>query len=395
MPNQWSYEAFQKDGLIIKIKRQCLILYPDDAEKTTPSQAPQTVPRSAVKPNAPPSATLPTCNAQDSATFERKEAVRRRRFVQWETLALLPAMSPLCRQRCSCGSVWGNLSSDREEARRCWKCDPLCKRWHKYAQDTEARNSKLFGYAHGLTEEYLLSQWVRQEQRCAYSDVALSLELGHAWQASLERLDASLPYVDGNAVWILFALNTSFTGVHSTAGTSLWSRAKVELVQPLSQASVDLEALRTALVDAEWPRVRTITRPSLCPQCDAVCDESELLVQLNMGNCAGCRREFLDYLIREQSQGQLTRGELCTQLLALGGRCQLSGIPLRLTRHCAWALSLQRIDRSLPMTLANVLLIAKEFQEGQPLNWRWAHEPKRFERVFGSQARLELPMLTI
>jgi ribosomal protein L37AE/L43A len=315
----------------------------------------------------------------------------RRRYVLRELLAqVADLMPPLAGHACPCcARVWGaECATEERVSAECWECDGHRKRWRQYERSTAETNGVKFGYEGGLSAEYLQALWRWQRECCGYSDVQLSQAKGARNAASLERINPLLPYVPGNVLWILWALNTGYTGRQGTTGSSLWSRAKVELVCPLQQGVVDLDVLRASLDEVLHPQARIITRPNQCPECERLCDASELRLEGGSWTCATCRAEFVAYLC---SLGHFTPAELCTRLLEVGGRCQVSGVPVRLARNSAWSLTVQRIDTKGPLTLDNLLLVAREFNEGMPHRWRWVREPEMFRAVFGAELRTHLP----
>jgi hypothetical protein len=301
-------------------------------------------------------------------------------------------MPPLAGHACpSCARVWGaECAGKTRVSAKCWECDELCARWRKYERSTAETNGVKFGYEGGLSAQYLQALWRWQRECCGYCDLPLSHAKGARNAASLERINPLLPYIPGNVLWILWALNTAYTGDMGATGSSLWSRAKVQLVHVLQRSRVDLDALYASLDEVLQPCARTIVDPLQCAECGRACDASEVHIQGTSGTCATCRAEFVAYLC---SDGHLTPTELCARLLEVGGCCQVSGVPVRLARNSAWSLTLQRIDTKRSSTLDNVLLVAREFNEGMPHTWRWVREPELFRTVFGAELRTHLPRI--
>lgn len=59
-------------------------------------------------------------------------------------------------------------------------------------------NAKKRGYEWSVTPEYLWDIWEKQNRKCAYT----GMELSHGVDASLDRIDNSIGYVEGNIQWI-------------------------------------------------------------------------------------------------------------------------------------------------------------------------------------------------
>ncbi len=63
---------------------------------------------------------------------------------------------------------------------------------------------------HNLSIQYLMSIWDAQQGRCALSNIPLTLEVNTRninTQASLDRIDSSIGYVQGNVQFVSCALN--------------------------------------------------------------------------------------------------------------------------------------------------------------------------------------------
>jgi hypothetical protein len=78
------------------------------------------------------------------------------------------------------------------------------KKWKGYKELT---GSWLFQYRHDakkknrdwlVSPEYLWNKWLEQNGRCAYTGI----DLHHGENASLDRVDSSLGYIEGNVQWV-------------------------------------------------------------------------------------------------------------------------------------------------------------------------------------------------
>ena len=58
-----------------------------------------------------------------------------------------------------------------------------------------------------LSWEYLLGLWLKQEGKCKYSGLPLSFEANHPDTVSLDRIDSSLGYTEGNLQLVSATVN--------------------------------------------------------------------------------------------------------------------------------------------------------------------------------------------
>ncbi|QGH79428.1 hypothetical protein SEA_LIMPID_101 [Streptomyces phage Limpid] len=64
---------------------------------------------------------------------------------------------------------------------------------HQYQYDCRKK-----GRVWDLTPEYLWSEWEKQNGKCIYT----GMQLTHGVDASLDRIDSSIGYVEGNVQWV-------------------------------------------------------------------------------------------------------------------------------------------------------------------------------------------------
>jgi hypothetical protein len=97
---------------------------------------------------------------------------------------------------------------------------------------TKFRNRKGRDHEHDITLEYLIQLYIDQDGRCYYSKVPLQLE-GH-FKVSLERLDVTKGYIEGNVVLVLAMLNSI-----DRLGLTGWSREKFHQMKDAFLANED------------------------------------------------------------------------------------------------------------------------------------------------------------
>ena len=111
------------------------------------------------------------------------------------------------------------------------------------------QRSKIKGLGFNLDIDFILDLVLRQEGRCAYSDVQMQMLLPHSdWRMSLERVDNTAGYVRDNCVLIAAEFNSteklSTRALMSAAsGSSKWSLEKVQNFTSERHLNVDLQGL--------------------------------------------------------------------------------------------------------------------------------------------------------
>ncbi len=90
--------------------------------------------------------------------------------------------------------------------------------------NTAARNGRGRELEFDIDLEFLKEQYIRQQGRCYYSDMVMSIggERRRDWMVSLERLDPKIGYIKSNTVIIGHEFNSTYVN---------WSREKVEIVR--------------------------------------------------------------------------------------------------------------------------------------------------------------------
>lgn len=73
--------------------------------------------------------------------------------------------------------------------------------------DARGRCKKLSKVAPTITPEYLYELFLNQDRKCALTGADLSLEKDHALCLSLDQIDPSKGYVEGNVQWLAWCVN--------------------------------------------------------------------------------------------------------------------------------------------------------------------------------------------
>ncbi|CAE7607189.1 unnamed protein product [Symbiodinium sp. CCMP2456] len=230
----------------------------------------------------------------------------------------------------------------------------------RLAFSSKAR-SVIKNISHCLDLDDLLDMLLEQEGRCAYSGVALELmrPCTH-WRMSLERRDNSEGYVRDNCVFVAGEFNSSdfsrCRGVREqdVSGTAQWSAHKVASVSNLGGFRVDAQRLHADVSLAlECPRLSCAQGRQEYTRAynRTLRGRAKILVSSASKRCAQVGHVC-----------EMGYGDILQMLLAQGGRCFYSGVPLRYDQpHVDWQMSLERLDNSLEYTKENCVLIAAEF----------------------------------
>lgn len=116
--------------------------------------------------------------------------------------------------KCKCGREKSVTSGDIKsgDSKSCGKCH-----WHCFIQDsywTEiTRNAKQRGKEFSITKDYMTSLWNKQEGKCAISGLPLNMPVdarkqrGPECTASIDRIDNTIGYVEGNVQWVYKDVN--------------------------------------------------------------------------------------------------------------------------------------------------------------------------------------------
>lgn len=107
----------------------------------------------------------------------------------------------------SCGESFGPSSfSHLKRSAKCIKCNvgKNSGRWKGYEEltgiflNSYEYNAKKRGLVWNVTPEYLWKLWLAQDGKCAYT----GRKLTHGIDSSLDRIDNSFGYVEGNIQWV-------------------------------------------------------------------------------------------------------------------------------------------------------------------------------------------------
>lgn len=172
----------------------------------------------------------------------------------------------------------------------------------------------------------LLTTFMAQQGRCAYSGVVLEMLSYTDWQCTLERVNPASGYDKDNFVFIAYEFQTQ----------RQWSRSKVL-------------ALNRILTLDDGARVQMDRTYSL--------DVDKMLRKLLCNAQVNSKKKFGRVL--EVDVGLM---DLRTQFISQSGRCHYSQVPLALGWGVDWQISLERLDNTRGYVSSNVALIALEFQ---------------------------------
>ena len=115
---------------------------------------------------------------------------------------------------CDCGNETIASSSDlkTDHHNSCGKCGK-----HYFLSDSYwaelKRQAKRRGYEFDLDKDYMYKLWLKQNKKCALSDLILTIPKGNREQcgpkntASIDRIDNNLGYIKGNVQWVHKKLN--------------------------------------------------------------------------------------------------------------------------------------------------------------------------------------------
>lgn len=243
---------------------------------------------------------------------------------------------------------------------------------------------------------YLKQLYDDQNGCCYYSGIKLSPIPLSDWQASPERLDTNLGYIEDNVKLICLEFNV---------GRALWSKEKIKLAKIMSKKKVDQDELKD-LIDVTKSNKRIVKKrkgvirkikdgddndPTTyeCLDChefytedkfrkkgDLVFNQCQFCKNINNKNyksttkgfiiksldCAKRRAESKSSKRNDTSnEFNLTLESICDKILEQKGKCYYSGIPLVFQQNSEWMCSFERLDSSCGYTNDNVVLICLEF----------------------------------
>ncbi len=66
------------------------------------------------------------------------------------------------------------------------------------------RNAEVRDIVYNLSKEYLWNLYIKQDGKCALTGIKLKLEKKYSSsnEASLDRINSKLPYIEGNVQWV-------------------------------------------------------------------------------------------------------------------------------------------------------------------------------------------------
>jgi hypothetical protein len=242
----------------------------------------------------------------------------------------------------------------------------------------------------------------KQNGKCVYSNIPLSLRRLTLWQLSVDRIDPNLGYSKSNIVLCALEFNVGRT----------WSQQKILTIPALIQGVVNLDELQQKCREC----VSTIAKPTIIPkktlervinneihiQClrcgtwkeketnfnfksqGARCFPCSSIISLEYANSfrgylrgmlrrarnnmkaryRGRGRQVKSELTAEQQaeiDNTLSLNDLCDKLIHQGGRCHYSNIPLVFCCSSDWQASLERLDNQKGYTNDNTRVICLEF----------------------------------
>lgn len=202
--------------------------------------------------------------------------------------------------------------------------------------------ARIHANTYDLDLEKVLGMYLRQEGRCAYSGVVITMRPLSHWQGSLERLvPEGIGYTHENCAWIAMEFQTP----------TQWCPGKIQVMQELQQ-----QALRKPALSLENDQASVALR-------HAGIRRALSQVLANARRCAAMRR----------SRGRSDAGvcelgliDLLEKLEAQEGLCAISGIRMSLQPSAPWCMSLERFDNAEGYTVNNCCLICREFQSTDP-----------------------------
>lgn len=225
-----------------------------------------------------------------------------------------------------------------------------------------AKGRESSGYCF-LTIEDLLALYDSQDGYCHYfPSKKMSLVSGMTWHISLERLNPSGNYENGNVVLCCEEFNV----------TSQWKALKIAVMVCLLQSatqSFNSASFYSSIYD--YQRKTTSTR----------CDRPEHTRKYKRGACVSCQ-QVTDSLRRSLPRGfilimlagmrnrskkwglecEFDLESMVQLIIRQCGRCHISGLPLVFCTNANWKCSPERINPRYGYTMDNVVLICCEFQ---------------------------------
>lgn len=229
---------------------------------------------------------------------------------------------------------------------------------------------------HTIKDSYLEELYEKQNGLCYYSNIPMNFDKSE-WKVSIERLDNTKGYIEGNIVLCCLELNTG----------AKWSLEKVDqAVKSYDSFVFKPVPPRKRKTYNKFPQ-RIVSTGRHCVYCDEVKTVKEFSA---LSTCKLCHNEH-QKICRSTARGALSRlisnartssnirmkneGKSDRTVVDIDlefiidlyekqkGRCAYSGIPLQFgsCKDNDWVMSLERLDITKGYTADNVCLICVEF----------------------------------
>jgi hypothetical protein len=231
-----------------------------------------------------------------------------------------------------------------------------------------------------------------QRGRCIRSFVLLSFLANSNWLMSLERLDDSLGYIEGNMALIAVEFNTAR---HLTSGKADYAfnplnqawQSESDRVQGVARLSVELGRVGPGdynLTSTPPPNKFAQSKLKICRACGIkqpadgfgtgtrICRPCVNSKQLTRGRTVlgfvqrllGNARDHIRKINKTRNASErvdLTPSQVLDLLWDQEGRCGVGGLLISLRPGTDWQASLERLDTSKGYTKDNVKIICVEF----------------------------------
>jgi len=227
-----------------------------------------------------------------------------------------------------------------------------------------------------ITYQYFLEILKKQEEKCYYLNIKLTFKQFSDWQCSLERLDQSKGYIEGNIAFVCLELNVQ----------QQWTIEKINNFVEL----ISIKHKSNIIIDEKPNKTRCKVIKELindiehikCTHCNIFKLQNEYTKVIGQG-CKECiknrginRRATLSGAIvnifnnckkrhnkfinknRITEEFNITYEYLIDLFNKQNGLCAYSGIPLKTSGY--WKLSLERINSKNGYTKDNVCFICQE-----------------------------------
>jgi hypothetical protein len=202
-----------------------------------------------------------------------------------------------------------------------------------------------------LTPDFLLELYQKQEGKCYYSGITMSLVTNSDWLISLERINPKIrKYIKTNVALCCWELN----------GFKQITKDKLDRMLTLSEAKINEEAFRAKIATALNPPKDQISK--------------NLLRQFCRTRCAAAKANTKNRILKRKREDciefELTTNILLEKLLYQQGRCYYSNIPMSIVSGSDFLASVERLDPSVGYTLKNTVWACLEFNSAQ----QWTKE---------------------